>query len=167
MFGRLKVLFIETLFFVFSPYSIAQNSDCIIDAAECFQINPLVVKAIIWQESKNKPYVVNKNKNNTIDVGLMQVNSIHFHSLETLGVDTKSLTVNSCANVFSGTWVLSKAIHQYGYTWDGIGYYHSSTPIYHAEYVNSIISIIAKQSAMINKIKVAKVDGIKNKFQCR
>jgi len=166
MYGRVRVIFFGASLFVFSSYSVAQNTDCIIDAAECFQINPLIVKAIIWQESKNNQNVINKNKNNTTDVGLMQVNSIHFPSLEALGVNTKLLIENSCANVFSGVWILNQAIHHYGYTWDGIGYYHSSTVFFHDRYIENIISIITKQSVILNKIQVSRLDGIKEKFHC-
>lgn len=151
----------------FTPVAIAQHSDCIVDAAQCFKINPLVIKAIIWQESHNQQNIVNKNTNNTIDVGIMQINSIHFNSLNKLGFSESLLRQNSCVNVFSGVWVLKQSILRYGYTWDGIGNYHSHTPLHHDDYVKKIISLIAYKTPLIDKIQVPEQYGIKERFACK
>lgn len=152
---------------LFSPWVIAQKVDCIIEAAQCFQINPLLIKAIIWQESRNRQQAVNRNTNSSVDVGIMQINTINFKALQALGIDETLLRENSCANVFSGAWLLSRSIERYGYTWDGIGHYHSKTPVHHDRYVKNIISLIAYQTAVINKIEVPGQDGIRERFVCR
>lgn len=157
--------FLFALFF--SPLAIAQQSDCISEAALCFQINPLVIKAIIWQESGNKPGAINKNSNRTEDVGLMQINSIHFNALKARGISVKDLRENTCANVFSGSWILKNAIDRYGYTWEGIGNYHSHTPVHHDKYVDRIVGIIARKSHLIENIEVAYQAGMREKFTCQ
>lgn len=156
-----------TISVLFSPFVSAQKADCIAEAAQCFQINPLVIKAIIWQETKNRQQAINLNKNSTIDVGIMQINTVHFKALKALGIDEALLRENSCANVFSGAWVLKQSIERYGYTWDGIGNYHSKTPVHHDRYVKKIISLIAHQTSVINKIEVARQEGIRERFICR
>lgn len=160
-----SLVFITLLFQ--SSFAIAQKVDCIVEAAQCFQINPLVIKAIIWQESKNQQQAMNRNKNGTVDVGIMQINTVHFKALKALGINESLLRENSCANVFSGAWVLKQHIDRYGYTWEGIGTYHSNTPVHHDRYVKEIISLIAHQMSAINKIEVARQDGIRERFICR
>ncbi len=159
--------FILTFSLLFSPFATAQKVDCIVEAAQCFQINPLLIKAIIWQESRNHQQEINRNANNTIDVGIMQINTVHFKTLKSLGIDEALLRENSCANVFSGTWVLKQSIERYGYTWDGIGNYHSKTPEYHDRYVKNIISLLTHQMSVIDKIEVTRQEGIRERFVCR
>ncbi|WP_051910665.1 lytic transglycosylase domain-containing protein [Pectobacterium brasiliense] len=144
-----------------------QKYDCITEAAICFQINPLLIKAIILQESGNRQHAIAKNKNNTIDVGLMQINSIHFKELSSIGISEKTLRENSCANVFSGSWILYKTIQKHGYSWDGIGKYHSSTPHHHDKYINKIISIIVNNDNALNKIQVYSHEEVHKKFKCK
>lgn len=156
-----------TLSMLFSPFVAAQKVDCILEAAQCFQINPLVIKAIIWQESKNRQQALNRNKNSTVDVGVMQINTVHFKALKNLGIDETQLRENRCANVFSGAWILKQSIERYGYTWEGIGNYHSKTPVHHDKYVKKIISLIAHHTSVIDKIEVARQEGIRERFTCR
>lgn len=152
---------------LYSPLVSAHKGDCIIEAAECFQINPLIIKAIIWQESKNKPQAFNRNTNKTVDVGIMQINTVHFKALKAMGIDETLLRENSCVNVFSGSWILKKKIERYGYTWDGIGSYHSRTPVYHDKYVKKIISLIANKKSVLEKIEVSRHEGIREHFSCQ
>lgn len=166
---KIKLLtpFALTFPLLFSSFATANKVDCIVEAAQCFQINPLLIKAIIWQESRNRQHEINRNTNNTIDVGIMQINKVHFKPLKSLGIDEALLRDNSCANVFSGTWVLKQSIERYGYTWDGIGNYHSRTPVHHDRYVKKIISLITHQTSVIDKIEVARQEGIRKHFVCR
>lgn len=140
--------------FFLSFHAFAQNGDCITQAAQCFQVNPLLIKAIIWHESRNQPQALNFNKNKTVDVGIMQINTVHFSSLKSRGIDEQRLRKDSCANVFSGTWILKQKIERYGYTWDGIGSYHSRTAAQREKYVRNIVSLIAHQTATLDKIAV-------------
>ncbi len=153
--------------FFLSCQAFARNDDCITQAAQCFQINPLIIKAIIWQESKNQPQALNVNKNKTVDVGIMQINTVHFSKLKSHGIDEQRLRQDSCANVFSGTWILKQKIERYGYTWDGIGSYHSRTAIHREKYVQNIVSLIAHQTATIEKIAVALTPSVPELFSCK
>lgn len=163
-----KTLFLATALLAgLSPFSVAAESpDCITEAAQCFQINPLLIKAIIWHESKNQQQAINYNKNKTVDVGVMQINTVHFSTLKSRGIDEQLLRQNSCANVYSGAWILKQSINRYGYTWDGVGSYHSRTTLYHDRYVEKIVSLIAHKTAIINRVHVAATEGIREKFIC-
>ncbi|MCS3431559.1 lytic transglycosylase domain-containing protein [Klebsiella sp. BIGb0407] len=144
----------------------SSSADCIHEAAQCFKINPLIIKAIIWQESNNRQNVVNLNKNKTQDIGIMQINSIHFDTLRSLGISEKELRENSCANVFSGSWILNQSIQNNGYSWEGIGRYHSKTPYYRDKYVSKLITALLDQNTTIDKINVPYQSGIREKFSC-
>ena len=144
----------------------ASFNDCIHEAAQCFKINPLIIKAIIWQESNNRQHAVNFNKNKTQDIGIMQINSIHFDSLKSLGISEQALRKNSCANVFSGSWILNKVTQDNGYSWEGIGKYHSKTPYYRDRYVSRLIAILLEDSQNLNNITVPYQAGIREKFSC-
>lgn len=150
-----------------SSAATAGYSDCIHEAALCFKINPLIIKAIIWKESSNRPNVVNFNKNKTKDVGIMQINSIHFDTLRSLGISENELRENSCANVFSGSWILNQTIKNNGYSWEGIGKYHSKTPYYRDKYVSRLISILLEDSKNLDNITVPYQAGIREKFSCK
>lgn len=130
-----------SLLLLFS-HSVWANSDCIDRAAKCFQINPLLIKSIIWQESHFKENATHINDNGTQDIGLMQINSIHLPALTKLGLSAAELKNNRCANVFSGAKILHDIINRDGYSWDAIGKYHSATLSYKNAYLTSLIHII-------------------------
>lgn len=145
----------------------ASYNDCIYEAAQCFKINPLIIKAIIWQESNNRQNVVNINKNKTQDIGIMQINSIHFSSLKSLGISEHALRKDSCVNVFSGSWILNQVIQSNGYSWEGIGKYHSKTPYYRDRYVSRLLTILLEDSKVLDNITVPYQPGIREKFSCK
>ena len=153
-------------FLLISSTASANYNDCIHEAAQCFKINPLIIKAIIWQESNNRQNVVNINKNKTQDIGIMQINSIHFGSLKSLGISEQELRKNSCVNVFSGSWILNQVIQSNGYSWEGIGKYHSKTPYYRDRYVSRLIAILLEKSKTLENINVPYQSGIREKFSC-
>jgi len=146
----------------------AQDGDCIHSAAICFQINPLLIKAIILKESGNNPNAVNKNKNGTIDMGIMQINSRHLNTFSRMGITRNELMSNRCTNIFSGSWLLSETIKKNGYSWSSVGNYHSSTPIYHDPYVSDLVAIIVHRKAILDAIKISSsdIDRIQSKFGC-
>ena len=168
----IDIMQIKTVIALASPFflsfpAFAQKGDCITQAAQCFQVNPLLIKAIIWHESRNQPQALNINKNKTVDVGIMQINTVHFNSLKRRGIDEQRLRKDSCANVFSGTWILKQKIERYGYTWDGIGSYYSRTAIHREKYVRNIVSLIAHQTATLDKIAVPPSQSVPTLFSCK
>ena len=65
------------------------HADCFDEAAKYQKVNPLILRAIAWQESHNRPDAVNKNANGSIDYGLMQINSIHLNTLSQYGISQR------------------------------------------------------------------------------
>lgn len=84
--------------------------------------------AIAKVESGFNPKAIGpKNKNGTFDVGMMQINSGWFDTLEKYGIKPGHLT-NACTNIFVGAWILSNNVRRYGKTWQAIGAYNTGNP---------------------------------------
>jgi|GEM_PF-501031 len=111
----------------------AQPNDCVTKAAEYHSVNPWVLRAIIKVESNFNTNAVNRNRNGTVDVGIAQINSMHFKELGKHGVGPADL-MNGCIASYVAAWHLKKQIKAYGNTWFAIGAYHSATPCYNSRY---------------------------------
>jgi soluble lytic murein transglycosylase-like protein len=112
---------------------------CIAEAATYHRVNGAILEAIARHESGGSPSAVAKNTNGSVDVGLMQINSIHFADLSLKGVAPDHL-LDECVAVFVGAWKLSKKMARHGNTWWAVGAYHSETPQYNVRYQNRIFA---------------------------
>jgi len=119
------------------------RADCFDDAAEYQQVNPLILRAIAWQESRNRPDAKNKNVNGSTDYGLMQVNSIHLPVLSRYGIGRDTL-MEPCKNVYIAAWHLRQKMNRYGNTWQAVGAYHSETPSLRDKYAKQIAGILTQ-----------------------
>ncbi|TAM07303.1 MAG: lytic transglycosylase [Paraburkholderia sp.] len=119
----------------------APADDCF-DKAGAYQgVNPLVLRAVAWRESKGDATAINRNANGSIDVGQLQINSIHFPELESRGIPHRALT-DPCVNIFVAAWLLKQKMVRYGNTWRAIGAYHSESPHERDAYARSIQAIL-------------------------
>lgn len=102
---------------------------CFDDAGLHYGVSPLLLKAIAYQESSLRPEAFNQNRDKTgsVDVGLMQINSVHHKKLE----DDFSLSLDQinqpCQNIILGAWVLAHCIHVFGNNWEAVGCYNAGT----------------------------------------
>ncbi|MBN3751814.1 lytic transglycosylase domain-containing protein [Paraburkholderia sp. Tr-20389] len=117
------------------------HADCFDDAAAWQHLNPLVLRAIAWQESHNNADATHANANGSIDYGVMQINSIHLPELARYGIRRDALMV-PCKNVYIAAWHLRKQVVRYGNTWTAVGAYHSATPALRDDYARRIAAII-------------------------
>lgn len=106
---------------------------CILPAAHHHQVNQYILRAILKVESNLNPTAVGKNDNGTIDVGIGQMNSMHFKELRKHGVTPDDLR-DACVGTYVAAWHLSKEIARHGNTWFGIAAYHSTTPYFNRRY---------------------------------
>ncbi|MCS3434218.1 transglycosylase SLT domain-containing protein [Klebsiella sp. BIGb0407] len=111
------------LYSVFSNITYAQ--DCFDLAGRDYQIDSDLLRAISWNESRFKQSAVGKNTDNSIDVGLMQINSQHFSTLQSLGISKEHLTQDACMNIYTGAFILSQAFHKWGVSWQSVGAYNA------------------------------------------
>lgn len=113
-------------------FSSAANAYCFEAAGEKYKIDPLLLKAIVTQESRLNPNAINHNKNKagkitSTDYGLAQINSGHIPVLIRMGVikSKDDLLTNPCLNVQIGAWILAKHIKQCGVNWMCMGTYNA------------------------------------------
>lgn len=104
----------------------AFSAQCWTGPGKQYGIDPLLLLSIAQVESSMNPNAVNKNKNGTIDIGLMQINSSNFPMLAQAGFDRKKIT-DSCTSIQVAAVVLSGFIKRHGYTWTAIGAYNAGS----------------------------------------
>jgi soluble lytic murein transglycosylase-like protein len=114
---------------------------CVLQAASVQQLPPELLISVIKVEG-GAPGVVAKNSNKTEDLGVMQVNTgawlplvarAHFAGDRISAY--QRLRDDGCYNIQVGAWILRRAIDQEkGDLWQGVGRYHSATPMYKQRY---------------------------------
>lgn len=109
------------------------NTRCVIAAADYHRVNPWILRAILAVESGFRERAINRNANGTVDVGMAQINSIHFRELASHGIAPSQL-MDACVATYVAAWHLAKQMRQRGNTWQAIGAYHSSTPCHNQRY---------------------------------
>ncbi len=104
---------------------------CISRASEKYGINPEIFYTIAKIESGFNPYAYRKNRNGTVDIGLMQINSAtarHF------GYSPSQLW-DICTNVEVAALKLRSCYRKYGESLKTIGCYHSNTAYHMRKYI--------------------------------
>ncbi len=106
---------------------------CLLPAAQRYGVNPQLLRAILQVESGMKPDTVQHNTNGSIDVGMAQINSVHFPELSQWGITPQKL-LDPCTATHVAAWHLKRGLLRYGNTWFGVAAYHSVTPAHNARY---------------------------------
>ncbi|MGY4730789.1 lytic transglycosylase domain-containing protein [Burkholderia pyrrocinia] len=143
----LRSILLSVIFLILSTLIFSTNAraDCIDATAHELHIDGDLLRAIAWRESHFSPDAQHLNRNGSIDIGLMQVNSIHLSELRQIGV-SRSMLSNSCTNVRAAGWLLAQIFRNYGSTWRAIGEYHSHTPGLSNQYAKQIHEIYLARS---------------------
>lgn len=123
------------------------RADCFDEAARYQKVNPLILRAIAWQESHNTPDALHRNANGSVDYGVMQINSVHLSTLAQYGISSSTL-MEPCKNVYIAAWHLRQKMNKYGNTWAAVGAYHSETPALRDQYAQQIAAILRKWKLM-------------------
>lgn len=120
---------------------------CWEDAATRYQVNSAVLVAIAKTESGLNPLAMNRNRNGSRDIGLMQINSAWLPALEAHGIREHDL-FDACTSIHVGAWVLAQNIHRLGYTWDAVGAYNATSPSLRKAYVDKVKKHLVIQPAV-------------------
>ncbi|WP_223214366.1 MULTISPECIES: lytic transglycosylase domain-containing protein [Xanthomonas] len=123
------------------------HADCFEEAAGYQHVNPWVLRAIAWQESRGRAEAIHVNKNGTIDYGKMQINSIHLRRLSSYGISRDEL-MQPCVSVYVAAWRLREMVNKYGNTWAAVGAYHSETPAERNKYAQAIHGILLRRGVI-------------------
>lgn len=134
-----------------APMFTTEVERCILPAAQYHRVNQYILRAILKVESNLNPNAVGKNDNGTLDVGIGQMNTIHFKELRKHGVTPDDLR-DACVGTYVAAWHLSKAIARHGNTWYGIATYHSATPYFNNRYQILLNNEMVRSGAMAGRI---------------
>lgn len=100
-------------------------ASCWEDAGRLQAIDPILLKAIAWKESRGRPNAVGpKLPKNNRALGLMQINTIHMPVLAKFGIKREDL-FDACTSQKVGAWVLADCIRIFGSTWKAVGCYYA------------------------------------------
>ncbi|MCU6670870.1 type III secretion system invasion protein IagB [Enterobacteriaceae bacterium H4N4] len=100
-------------------------ANCWDSAGHRYHVDPYLLFAIAKVESGMNPHAVGWNRDGTRDVGLMQINSIHFPELQRAGIDEARLMSEPCTSIRVGASILSGMINVYGNNWEAVGAYNA------------------------------------------
>lgn len=117
--------------------------ECFDQASEYHQVNASILRSIAIKETSSCQNVVRRNKNNTLDIGCMQINSDHLDNLSKYGISIDDLH-NQCKNIYIAAWVYKRQILKYGDNWKAVGAYHSRTPSKRDAYAKDVYFIWKK-----------------------
>lgn len=106
---------------------------CWQEAGSRYQIAPALLYAIAQTESALNPAASHRNRDGSIDIGLMQINSAWLRDLAKHGISARDLW-DPCTNIQVGAWVLAQKIHRLGMTWEAVGAYNATTPFRRTHY---------------------------------
>ena len=138
---RLLLLLIPALAYCF----------CFEEAGRYYGVSPHLLWAIAKVESNLNPRAINRNKNGTDDIGLMQINSSWFAYLKKHGIEP-SLLWEPCYNTYVGAMILRHCIDTYGYGWRAVDCYNKGKKAReNSMYVWKVYKSLLQAQAYANK----------------
>ncbi|MFT2793689.1 transglycosylase SLT domain-containing protein [Serratia sp. T13T92] len=118
----MKRIAFTSIFFLLSFSALA---DCFDMAGRDYRIDPDLLRAIAWNESKFNPVAVGKNSDGSLDIGLMQINTQHSNKLSSFGISQDHLSQDACMNIYTGAYILATSFKKWGVSWAAVGAYNA------------------------------------------
>lgn len=104
---------------------VVASASCWEEAGASYGVDPLLLKAIAWQESRGWTGAIGpKLPDGNRALGLMQINTIHLPELARHGIHREHL-FDACVSQKVGAWVLADCIRRFGSTWRSVGCYYA------------------------------------------
>ncbi|EBF4234902.1 lytic transglycosylase [Salmonella enterica] len=114
----------------------AQASDIDQSRYDCFElagkdsnIDPVLLKAVAWQESGLNYRITGSNAlagfGNGYGYGLMQIDSQHLGFLKQYDITKEHLIDDICINIYVGAYVMAVAFNKFGENWNAVGAYNA------------------------------------------
>jgi hypothetical protein len=163
--GSAEVRKFFLLLYCFTAYCLLPtgvNAFCFEDAGKTYGINPSLLKSIAKTESNMNPRAVNINKNGSIDIGLMQINSFW---IKPLGLDSNKLISDPCYNIMIGAKVLKQCIDRYGYTWEAVGCYNATSAPKRVKYSWKIFNRLKTEQKSEDRSQKTEVEKLRETSQ--
>lgn len=126
---------------------------CIHQAAQTYQV-PAVLLISILKTENGRVGMASPNKNGTVDLGPMQINSSWLPKLASYGYSQADIQFDACKNIAIGAWILNQDLSNSLSTATGIGYYHSHTPYLNENYAKKVIIDYQKITKLVQSSSV-------------
>lgn len=107
--------------------------------ADYYEVPYVIVGAVAKQEGGAPGVVSPPNRNGTVDIGLMQINSIWWDernpvNLWELGITPERARDDACTSIVLGTWVLQQNHARFGNWFQAIAAYNAGPNNWQAGY---------------------------------
>lgn len=93
-------------------------------AGQKYAVDPLLLYSIAKIESNFNILALNRNRNGSYDIGIMQINTAWIPTLKVKGINPQNIFW-PCFNILLGAWILAKAIRMQGNNWRAVGAYNA------------------------------------------
>lgn len=116
-------------------------ADCVSSSAAAYQLNPMVLLAILKVESNGRTGIVMRNTNGSYDLGPAQFNTNSWaKKFQTkYNIPREALVHDMCQSVRAMAFAVRSEINDAGGDmWRGIGNYHSRNEPFHTKYVHLV-----------------------------
>lgn len=119
----------ETANYFQFQYGRKMTMDCVFDAAVKYQI-PANILLGLYQAEGGSVGRVSRNTNQSIDMGPMQINSVHLKRWKPYGITEYHIKNDGCYNLDLAAYHVRELLDEPGSAsfWQRIGNYHSRTP---------------------------------------
>ncbi len=118
---------------------------CFDEAGARHKISPVLLQAIAWQESGMRIDAMNRNRDGSWDIGLMQINSRWAPVLNRHGITLDQLW-DPCVSTHVGAWILAGNFRTLGFNWDAVGAYNARRQDLRRRYAQAISQKVLKIS---------------------
>ena len=126
---------------------IASKAACFEEAASRYQVPSVLLKAISRVESAGNPNALNRNKDGSVDIGHMQINSRWLPKLSHFGISRDQLW-DPCTNTLVGAWILAQNVQRIGYSWNAVGAYNASSPEKRDRYARKVSEAMKRERVL-------------------
>lgn len=142
----------KRIFIFFIPILLTAES-YYVQAGERFGLDPQLLWAIAYKESRHTPHIISKsNKNGSYDIGIMQINSSHLPRLKKQYGITKKDLLNPQINIFVGAEILKMCFDRYDNIQNAITCYNGR--IKNNSYGKEVLQILNNAQKKYQKIGV-------------
>ncbi|MDX9668631.1 lytic transglycosylase domain-containing protein [Pseudomonas sp. P5_152] len=133
---------------------------CFESSAKAYNIDANLIRAIAWQESNFRIDAKNVNKNGSTDLGVMQINGIHYDRLSAMGIQQSDLASNGCLNVFVGTFILAEIFKKHGMNWNSVGIYNAGPGTKKITTIKNRVIYASKINEKLRAVRAARMPSI-------
>lgn len=103
--------------------------DCFELAGKDSNIDPVLLRAVAWQESGLNYRITGSNTlagfGSGYGYGLMQIDSQHLGFLKQYGITKEHLIDDICINIYVGAYFMAVAFNKFGENWNAVGAYNA------------------------------------------